>query len=511
MKSKNTVAGLLLLITSVIVCCSLIQRESVPLGNSGYQNVPFGFHTGNAFPEDMMVHNPNDITDPEIWGNYAYARDIGINWERPGMYASIPLPKSGFLWPQLTDRIYLTVPRSINILANIDVRSFTVTRSPKMPEELWNLTVYHPGVTNLELINEKLYIQFVKDLIERYDGDGYKDAPDLKNPIKYWQIDNELPGIPPLGVTSEASEPENEKWFKASVNNYAHILQITSKAIKSSDPTAKVIMAGMPDIGPGTEKIFREYYLKVLEKLNDRYIDIFDYHFYGDAKDSWKIMKYAYRMIREGLDGIGCENTKIWITETGTYSGRPHDVQGYAPLQSEKEQAIDLFRRLIYPITFGVKKVFWAWGVVDCGVSKGPDGYMGLIYSGERAGEPGYGVKKLSYYTYKILCEKLKGSDWDNIQTIRESDGVYIYKFTKQGKPLWIAWNDSLKTKTAILDVGNINAVKITEAIPDEETGADLDEKDYPDFFRTETKPVNNDLLKIILGENPVFIEGVVN
>lgn len=29
----------------------------------------------------------------------------------------------------------------------------------------------------------------------------------------------------------------------------------------------------------------------------------------------------------------------------------------------------------------------------------------------------------------KTMVEVLEGSDWDNIETIQEKDGVYIYKF----------------------------------------------------------------------------------
>lgn len=62
--------------------------------------------------------------------------------------------------------------------------------------------------------------------------------------------------------------------------------------------------------------------------------------------------------------------------------------------------------------------------------------------------------------------------------------------------------------KTISLDVGDISLVKITDAVPDAESGADLDKKDYPDFFKTETKTVSGGKVEIILGESPVFIEG---
>jgi hypothetical protein len=35
------------------------------------------------------------------------------------------------------------------------------------------------------------YTEFLKKLVERYDGDGVNDMPELKYPVKYWEIMNE--------------------------------------------------------------------------------------------------------------------------------------------------------------------------------------------------------------------------------------------------------------------------------------------------------------------------------
>lgn len=469
-----------------------------------YQDIPFGFHTGITFPEHHHLLNPQtaqanlyNFTNP-----YAYAQDVNVGWERPGIYAHTPKEETNITM----DTVYSSVPDSMRIFANIDVRSFTFTEDPKIPKEVRNLTVYTPPVTYLDLINEKEYLQFVKDLVERYDGDGINDMPNLKNPIKYWQIDNELPGIPPGGILS-SSTSENDRWFNTSINNYAHILEITCRNIKSSDPQANVAMSGMPDIGPATEGVFYSYYLKVLEKSDSKCVDIFDYHFYGDAKNSWKITKDAYKTIREGLGSIGYKNMEIWITETGTYSGRPRDIHGYAPLQTEKEQAIDLSRRFIYPLTFGVKKVFWAPGIIDFGISEGWDGYMGLIYNGKGPDNPGYGVKKLSYYTYKKMVEVLKGSDWDNIQTIQEKDNIYIYRFTKKdtGKPVWVAWNDNQEERQIVIPNIASTQVKITEAVPKYDLGKNI--VDYNNSFEISTKSVHKGEASLMLRNVPLFIE----
>jgi len=376
----------------------------------------------------------------------------------------------------ITDQIYATIPNSIRIFANIDVRKFTYIHPPQIPTELKRLTIYHPPVTDLKLTDEKKYIKFVKELVERYDGDGIDDMPNLHNPIKHWQLDNELPGISPAGALSSPFALKNKKWLETSIHNYAHILKITNRAIKEADSDAKVAMAGMPDLGPETRKLFYEYYMKILKELKDQNIDIFDYHFYGNAKTSWKTMKDAYKMIREGLERIGKGNMEIWITETGTYSGRPRELYGYAPVQTEKEQAVDLVRRLVYPLTFGAAKVFWAWGINDCALSDGPDGYMGLIYHEERTGNSGYGGKKLSYYTYKKVVEISEGSE-----------GIYIYKFINKNtkKSVWIVWNDNLTPKKINLGIGRLQDTckpKITELVPKYESGKEV--TDYSKAFQ---------------------------
>ena len=91
-----------------------------------------------------------------------------------------------------------------------------------------------------------------------------------------------------------------------------------------------------------------------------------------------------------------------------------------------------------------------------------------------------------------------------NIETIQDS-GNYVYKFTKNNKPVYVAWNDNggRITLTGI----DSDSVKITEAIQNAESGADLNANDYPNFFKTEIKSISNGQITITLGNNPVFIE----
>jgi hypothetical protein len=78
-------------------------------------------------------------------------------------------------------------------------------------------------------------------------------------------------------------------------------------------------------------------------------------------------------------------------------------------------------------------------------------------------------------------------------KSLRKTLGLILYSFTEHlffhSQPLYIAWWDYFdeknpgKRKTITIEVGNIESVKITEAIPNAECGAGLKDRDYTNFF----------------------------
>ena len=461
-----------------------------PFGMSGAFSRPFV--PNDIFPPEKMYQMISQLEEP-----YKHVQDIGVKWIRPGVDIAWQLVQptkedvenGSYEWAVI-DNIYGKVPSGVNVLANISVGHAGFGYGIK------------PGTW--EFVNKKVegyYIKFVKETVERYNGDGYRDMPGLKNPIKYWQTQNE-----PIGIIERAqifAGNPNLDW-----RGFSHIQEITYKAIKEADPSAKVAIGGLIgghavslNVPPFLQKEREEFYIPLLRNLKGKYIDIFDIHYYGVAEEwpaNWKEMKDIYRLFRQELDQNGYQNTEIWFTETALTSN---------PF-GEKLQATNIIKKYIYPLSFGAKKIFW-WNMIEGEYPLEvvqPSNHYGLVYDGVGTNDPGYGVKKLAYYAYKKMVEVSEGSDWNNIQKVQESGGIYIYEFNKNSKSVWVAWNDNSQEKQITISGITSSQVKITEAVPKYESGKEV--TDYNTAFSAETKPVARGKIMITLKKYPIFVEG---
>jgi len=386
------------------------------------------------------------------------------------------------------------VPSEINILGNI---------APANPMNLTGKS--YLSASSYLPTNEVKYLKFVRAGVERYDGDGIDDMPNLKNPILYWQVGNEPNSRGPL-------------------KDFAQLQKITYSAVKEACSQCKVLVGGasQPIDNLGVKTLgfvsndrdylyeFSRSYEPYLAELNGEGFDIFDFHWYGKAKDDYALIKPTYLNLKNTLGKYGFGNVLVWITEMGAYSGQPAEKSSKGeklyPFQTESEQAGDYLKRFVFSLSLGIEKIFPAFGLLEG--FKNNDGYFdhtGFIYDGKGSNDLGYGVKKLSYYTYKKMTEILEGSDWNNIQKIQESGGVYIYKFIKNGKSIWVAWNDNGASKTITISGITSSQVKITEAVPKYESGKEI--TNYNIAFNTETKNALNNKISITLKDKPVFAE----
>ena len=139
-------------------------------------------------------------------------------------------------------------------------------------------------------------------LVDRYGPNGTVwQGIQNPHPITAWQIWNE-PNL-------------SQYWYKKpNAAKYRAMLQTVGGAIKSRDPSAEIVTAGMPDSFQKSA-IRLEPYLKALYKRGGtNYIDTVAINSYAVSPKSLGNLLTKTRKI---LNRIGGRSDKIWVTEVG--------------------------------------------------------------------------------------------------------------------------------------------------------------------------------------------------
>jgi hypothetical protein len=443
---------------------------------------PLGFH-------------PAKITHPQYHENgYAHAYQLGIHSTREGLYAFWPLVQPDLNSDQynflLYDAQWYDIPRNIKIIGNVAVQP-AGSSFKRQVEGSW-LPIDIPA-----------YQAFVRAVVERYDGDGFQDMPGLTNPIKNWQIDNE-PNL-----------------FASHLRDYAKYHHITYEAIKEADPEAVVIMAGVGGGPLGYLDSFRKFYLPVLKELGGQYIDVFDFHWYGNAYGDYLMIDPAtgenvLQVIRQTLSLCGYEtDLPLWITEMGTYSGVLGNPPRWETYQSEKEQAIDLVRRCFYTWAGGVDQILMAWGLME-GFKQdyGYFDYTGFIYDGFGPLDEGLGEKKLAYFTLQFIGQHFKGLKAKDLEWVRSDEYFSLLRWnTHEGKEKYIVWRNDhpyVLSQDLLLDFPYAEGkdIHVTEMIAGAIKGKGLETKELDSLFKQSTlSPDDTGMHTIPVGKIPLMIE----
>ena len=325
------------------------------------------------------------------------------------------------------------------------------------------------------------YSTFINEMAERYDGDGINDAPGSPV-VTYFEIDNE----PDL---YEPNENTDWKGNLSETKDYAVVLKTAYEAIKSANPNAKVAIAGEAFAAPNS----KEYYESILTELdklktnvNDKFFDVYNLHYYGFYNEYLVSQISDVKLL---LSKHGCSNVEKIVTETATYSGTSMfgGISNNLPYQSEEQQAESLIKRYVYSKANGTNKIYWYMQHAENGLSSSN------------------GNKLLAYYSFKKMTEILAGSDWNNVETIQEVDGIYIYKFTKPGGAVYVAWNDSGAESVITISGINHSQAKVSETVPMYASGDGV--SDFATAFRTNTYTATSGSIVLTIGEKPVFVE----
>jgi len=375
--------------------------------------------------------------------SYSFVKELNVHWQRPH-----PGP---FIWNEIEEREgvydFSDADEYVKKSQNYDVAIMATI----WPYADWDQKTCHSKLPNSprrdfpmlgdyrgKPCNTISYQNFVKKLVERFDGDGKDDMEGLKYPIKYWEVINE----PEMAGDLLFFKGENQ------AEDYLEVLKNTSQAIKEVDPEAKVLNGGIAAL---TEKE-KPFWQKVLGGEGKNYVDIITIHSIGGSEDL-NLNALKTFMQKNGL------TQPVWVTEI-QFGGPEESPQKPAketlidralaqnlpkmapkpPEQqkrTEEEWASYLVKVFVRAFGNGAGRLFYV-GLDNMAPAASTSLLVNCTQGKEKDPNAPFDPKSCTlqkpFSAFKTMVEKL--DYFDRVEKLTEGQ----YKFTKQGKTVYCLW-----------------------------------------------------------------------
>jgi hypothetical protein len=256
----------------VIVLC-LIFSLSVYPGDNAYgvntHNFPNGFLSNSTIKNRLVNLGVKWIRAEVPW--YAIETVQGMHWD-------------DFDYSQPDEIVKFAQANDINIL-------FILAYAPS-----WygGPTFLHPDYISKWQI-------FVREMVERYDGDGHKDMPGLTKPVKHWGLWNE-PNL--RQFWNSGTWLMNASMFR----NY--VLGPGMDALRDADGSAKICG---PDLSSASDP---KGWLQGITNQFGTCFDVLTHHQY-DGGDSPYYRALLLMSFYDKAWQLGYRTQELWVTETG--------------------------------------------------------------------------------------------------------------------------------------------------------------------------------------------------
>jgi len=319
------------------------------------------------------------------------------------------------------------------------------------------------------------YREWIKALVERYDGDGTDDMKGLKYPILHFQVGNEY---------------SNPMFWTGTFDDYRILLKETYESAKKANQNVRIISNGIrwndmfhndPD-GTEFDRRFKEFLKnlpsdnhrsawRIAREFHEKTIALAEYYDILDAGGNgpYPTMSAGYfKWVKRELSKTGYTRT-IWDMEARcepnlTYSpitcfhkslqvpkgneilqalkrkGSPlHDR---AEIWYRAEQARIAVKVCVTRFASGFEKVFMGmpndWDRMMARFST-DNPYLGLTDS---EGHPWP-----AFYAVKLLIHKIDG--FTSAERVHSEKNVELYRFSfsNESNPIWVAWLDDGKVR----------------------------------------------------------------
>ena len=454
-----------------------LTLQDLPQPETGYQDhfdrqvvnahrdSPFGFFDPNMLRFQHLSWNDGYGNTMRALGAYwaAHGASFSFGWN---LVQSINGDGSlgDYTWSRLDGLVRYSQAHNIHIIPVL------VSSEPEPGiQQGGRILAHKPG-------NEAAYKAFVSAAVERFDGDGRDDMPNLRFPIKLWVVEN---------------EPYAKRYWNGSGADLADTQLLAYQAIKAADPTAKVIASvvrGSGWMGKEDPLTFMNEFFDRLGAVSNgrRPYDYLDLHWIGIAPNKTQAGQYS--------------EVKVWVEDLKQAATR----NGFAPAPlvalenagrhgTQTEHAEDVVKRYGYLLGLGFRTILWS-GIRTAptpGRSAG-DNYFRKVTLIDKKNR-----KNKGYHAYRQMTSRLDGADWSKTRILQDKDGLVVVRFVKEGKPLFLAWSDNpRKTEATIpVDMPRVMELHAEEAIPG--TGGD---------FRTYVVPVANGTATVPLSATPIYL-----
>jgi len=268
--------------------------------------------------------------------------------------------------------------------------------------------------------------QFVAAAVERYDGDGYRDAPGSPR-VRYWELYNEPDNADP----TLAIDGRGWGFWGHRGDEYARMLQRVYPALKIANPNARVVFGGMaydaflPDNGPFDPEFLDD----ALAAGAGEYFDVMNFHFYPLFAPQWQDHGIGIigktEAVRAKLAEHGVEKP-IMVTEAGSWS----DASPPYPPTTPEEQARYVAKLHARSLVAGLTVAIWFQFDDVAGTD---DPARGLLDRHLR--------RKPAYAAYELTAELLDGVVPDRSARDLSAPGE-VYWFRRGMSRIAVAWTN---------------------------------------------------------------------
>ena len=355
---------------------------------------------------------------------------------------------------------------------------------------------YNCGPFDYQDLSE--FEEFMRALAERYDGDGYNDAPGSPV-IEHFEMYNEPDKLFThawAGCWAGDGDPSYG-------TRYAQALSYAWRGVHDANPNAKVLFGGMgAEEGTGGDfdrdgGDWLDDVLGYIQANSGDYFDWMNIHAYWAFRARWvqwgvdiigKVTYFRQRLARFGLD------KPMVVTETSL----PSDNYGSDELQSR--YAVQVFAR-----SFAVDVEGTTWHRLQ-----------------DMPGESAYGLldldgnPKMSYWAYKTTTDELAGTQYVRVLTsledIGSTSGIEGYVFTSpSGSKMMVLWCDSDTTVQRAFPVaagGHLRVVekqKYNDTYPDTEVPGTV--REITDGSGDDLGPPGDGKVTIQITASPIFAQ----